>query len=208
MRLKYHWWTFKKAISNHLCDEIVKYANLKNFEKDTVGSPKKELNLEEYQNNLKQIRDSNVVWLNEQWVHNEIIPYVTQANINANWNFELNGFESLQFTKYDVGQFYDWHPDQFEPVNEEDNPKKTIRKLSVSVLLSDEKDYEGGDLQFRDQVDGINRDPFISTKISTVEEKSRGTVIVFPSFMWHRVTPVTKGSRYSLVMWNTGYPFR
>jgi PKHD-type hydroxylase len=208
MRLKYHWWTFKKAISNHLCDEIVKYANLKNFEKGTVGSPKKELNLEEYQNNLKQIRDSNVVWLNEQWVHNEIIPYVTQANINANWNFELNGFESLQFTKYDVGQFYDWHPDQFEPVNEEDNPKKTIRKLSVSVLLSDEKDYEGGDLQFRDQVDGINRDPFISTKISTVEEKSRGTVIVFPSFMWHRVTPVTKGIRYSLVMWNTGYPFR
>ena len=128
MRLKNHWWTFKKDISNQLCDEIVKYATSKNFEKGTVGSPKKELNLEEYQNNLKQIRDSNVVWLNEQWVHNEIIPYVTQANINANWNFELNGFESLQFTKYDVGQFYDWHPDQFEPVNEEDNSKKTYNE--------------------------------------------------------------------------------
>ncbi|MGB0178111.1 MAG: 2OG-Fe(II) oxygenase, partial [Owenweeksia sp.] len=70
------------------------------------------------------------------------------------------------------------------------------RKLSMTVQLSDPADYEGGDLEF-----------MINQKVVTAP-RTRGTVIVFPSFILHRVTPVTKGVRHSVVGWVSGTPFR
>lgn len=208
MILDHHYWVFKNELSPHICDEIVKYAEQKDFEKGVVGGSvdevKKIQDTDEYKHSLKQIRNSNIVWLPEQWVHNEIIPFVNTANKNAKWDFNLVTFETLQFSRYDVGQFYDWHPDQSRKLFTDEKKKNMTRKLSVSVILND--DFEGGDLQFREQIDPIdnnNKD----TITMTCEERGKGTVIVFPSFVWHRVTPVTKGVRKSLVMWNIGPKF-
>ena len=101
---------------------------------------------------LKQKRDSNVVWMNDRWIYKEIQPYVHQANANAGWNFQWDYSESCQFTKYEKGQFYDWHCDGWdrpyvrEHLNDPSHGK--IRKLSVTVSLSDPKDYKGGELEF------------------------------------------------------------
>ena len=208
MILNHHYWIFKNELSPHICDEIVRYAEQKNFEKGIVGGSVEEVkkiqDTDDYKHKLKQIRSSNIVWLPEQWVHNEIIPFVNTANRNAGWDFDLVTFETLQFSRYDVGHFYDWHPDQSAKLYEDEKKKNMTRKLSVSVILNDE--FSGGDLQFRQQIDTINN-PDKDTTIMTCKERGKGTVIVFPSFLWHRVTPVTKGVRNSLVMWTIGKPF-
>ena len=77
-----------------------------------------------------------------------------------------------------------------------------IRKLSVSLVLSDKNEYQGGDLNFAYQTE---YNEIRNIKLNNLEI---GTMVVFPSFLWHRVKPVTKGIRYSLVIWNCGYPFR
>ncbi len=106
-----------------------------------------------------------------------------------------------------VIQFYDWHCDSWDKpyTNKEDvNKFNKIRKLSVTCSLSDPKKYKGGELEF----DFRNRDPKIISKKVCTEIMPRGSIVVFPSHVWHRVKPVKKGERYSLVIWNLGYPFR
>ena len=102
--------------------------------------------------------------------------------------------------------YYGWHCDSWtEPYkNMHSNFNGKVRKLSVSVSLNDSSQYSGGELEF----DFRNRDPGLKTTVQCEEIKSPGTVVVFPSFLWHRVKPVTKGTRYSLVMWNLGTPFK
>jgi PKHD-type hydroxylase len=79
-----------------------------------------------------------------------------------------------------------------------------IRKLSVTCSLSDPKDYKGGELEF----DFRNMDPDKKSVRKCAEISERGSIVVFPSHIWHRVKPVTKGTRYSLVIWNLGHPFK
>ena len=109
----------------------------------------------------------------------------------------------LQFTKYNVGQFYDWHPDQHHYVYPEDdtnvNMRGKYRKLSTTLLLNDASEFKGGELEFHYNMK--------ETKIAE-ELKTRGTLIVFPAFVYHRVREVTEGTRYSLVSWSIGAPFR
>ena len=145
--------------------------------------------------------------MNDRWIYNEIHPYINMANKNAGWNFEWDFSESCQFTKYKKGHFYDWHCDSWdEPYHkkqEELNGK--IRKLSVTVTLSDPKDYKGGELEF----DFRNKDPNKPSKLVKCKEiLPKGSLVVFPSFVWHRVCPVKSGERNSLVIWNLGYPFK
>jgi PKHD-type hydroxylase len=157
-------------------------------------------------NNLRKKRDSNVAWLNDRWIYKEVQPYIRQANKSAGWNFDWDYSEACQFTKYKLNQFYDWHCDSFNKTYDKpDDPTfhGKIRKLSVTCSLSDPKDYEGGELEF--QFRNLD-DPTITRPC--LEILPKGSIVVFPSFVWHRVKPVTKGTRYSLVIWNLGYPFR
>jgi PKHD-type hydroxylase len=136
--------------------------------------------------------------------------------IKAGWNFEWDWSESCQFTKYGVGQYYGWHCDSWEePYQRKQNEDGTypidhgkIRKLSVTISLTEPDEYVGGNLEFdfRNQIDW-ERDKKSKIKECT-EIRPRGSIIVFPSFVWHRVAPVTKGVRNSLVVWNLGYPFK
>ena len=212
MNLKNYYWCFTSAIPPRLCDDIIKHALLK---KETLGRTgtfgDKKLSKEQIKN-LKTKRNSNLIWLNDPWIYRLIHPYIHRANKNAGWNFEWHRTEPVQFTKYKVNQHYDWHCDgwnkPYEKKNKNDPEHGKIRKLSLTCQLTDGSQYEGGELEF----DFRNYDPHmrdeLKHKIHCKEVLPKGSIVVFPSFVWHRVKPVTKGVRYSLVMWNLGYPFK
>lgn len=200
MVLKDYFWYFSKALSPQVCDEIKKFAlNKKKKELALTGGFKLKNNKKNKKDieNMKKVRNSNVVWLNEKWLYNLLTPYVESANTNAGWNFQFEKSENIQFTIYNKNQYYDWHTDAGV-----DFP--IYRKLSMTVQLSDPNDYEGGDLEF----DLRNQTKSPTNIIHSSELREQGTICVFPSFVWHRVTPVITGKRYSLVMWTYGQKFK
>lgn len=208
MNLEWLYWYFKDAVPKNICDDIVRYGLQHTKENAVVGDAS--LN--------NKIRKSNVSWLDDPWIYNQIIPYVHQANKQANWNYEISKSEKCQFTVYEPGQFYDWHVDAwigpYKEINEtiKGSAKRApsiefvglMRKLSVTVCLNDYREYENGQLEIAtDERPDFKRKAHDLRNIST-----KGTVIVFPSFVWHRVKPVTAGTRYSLVIWTDGKPYR
>ena len=212
MNLSYYYWWFKSAVPPRICDNIINYGLRHQDDMAITGGfgrgrdlKKQPLNKKEIKN-LKKKRDSNIVWMNDRWIYKEIHPYVVEANQRAEWNFSWDWSESCQFTKYKPGQYYDWHCDSWEHAYTAEGPTKDkIRKLSVTVSLSDEKDYVGGELEF----DFRQYDPYKRRKTQVCKDiLPKGSIVVFPSFVWHRVKPVKKGVRYSLVIWNLGYPFK
>ena len=143
--------------------------------------------------NVKSIRDSNIVFVQPceelQWVYRRLTDITNELN-NRYFGFDLFGFtEGLQYTEYTApGGKYDEHVDKIY--------NGVVRKLSIVVQLTDPSQYEGGDFELLD---------------STVPEKllrSKGTLLAFPSYTLHRVTPVTVGTRNSLVGWVSGKPFK
>jgi PKHD-type hydroxylase len=214
MNLQNYYWYFQSVLSKDFCDNLIKFGNQQREELALTGGQTEKIKegkelTEDDLKDLKKKRDSNIVWLNEQWIYDEILPYVNTANQNAGWNFEFSWSESCQFTKYKLDQYYDWHCDSWDKPYGENfdniNLRGKVRKLSVTVSLSDPNDYEGGELEF----DFRNLDPDKPANIKICEEiKPQGSIIVFPSHVWHRVKPVTKGTRYSLVIWSCGYPFK
>ena len=214
MNLQYYYWWFKSAIPPRICDDIVEYGLRHKDETAIIGGFGQNRNITKYPLNKKEIkdlkkkRDSSIVWMPDRWIYREVQPYVNQANQNAGWNFNWDWSEACQFTKYKPGQYYDWHCDSWEGAYSVKGPTQgKIRKLSVTVSLSDEKDYEGGELEF----DFRQYDPGKHKQRRTdvcKHIRPKGSVVVFPSFVWHRVRPVKKGTRYSLVLWNLGHPFK
>jgi PKHD-type hydroxylase len=136
------------------------------------------------------VRKADITWIH---YNNKLKPlfdllykFIDQVN-STHYNFQLSGmYEALQLARYSEGGHYDWHED-----NQED--EFTTRKLSMVIQLQDPTLYEGGDLVIFP---------------NTIVPRVRGTITFFPSFVTHKVTPVTKGERYSLVSWVTGHPFR
>ena len=233
MNLKNYYYYFKEALTPRLCQQIIDYGKQHTAEMAITGgvsrgenSYKKDGKLKKsVEKNIQKKRKSDIVWMNDRWLYKEIHPYIHEANAKAGWNFEWDWSESCQFTKYGVGQYYGWHCDSWERPYDRSKEKdengveygKTgnypidhgkIRKLSVTVSLNDPSEYDGGNLEFdfRNQVDW-ERNKKKAIKACT-EIRPRGSIIVFPSFCWHRVAPVTRGTRYSLVIWNLGYPFK
>lgn len=123
------------------------------------------------------------------WIFERLTALITEMN-DRFFHFDLSAMEQgLQFTRYTApGQHYDWHIDRGFLTG--------TRKLSVSVQLSDPKDYKGGELQLK-----FGREDL------TVK-RERGMVTLFPSYTLHRVKPVKQGTRYSLVAWVSGPPFK
>jgi len=176
------------------------------------------------------VRDSEVCFLNDLWLYDIISPYIKKANISAGWNFEIDAFEDLQFTVYKPGGFYSWHKDGGSDENsiykryisgvtdEKDKSYTTyknyigkVRKISMTLNLSPPEQYEGGDLLFSDDIDSVhyNDENFNNQNYFKCKEiKPQGSIIVFPSFLSHCVTPINKGVRYSLVCWCLGRPFK
>jgi len=210
MNLNNYYWYFQSALSSDFCDQVIQYGLNSNntlgltgefsFNRKLQDNPLKTKEVKK----LKTKRNSNISWLSDPWIYKEIQPYVQEANKNAGWNFEWSWSEACQFTIYNKNQHYGWHCDSWnEPYNTPNdlNYHGKIRKLSVTCSLSDPKDYKGGELEFR-----IDREK--QSYLKCKEILPRGSIVVFPSFVYHRVKPVTKGTRYSLVVWNLGNPFK
>lgn len=127
------------------------------------------------------------------WLHRELTHYIQWANDNA-FGFDLTALREVQFTEYTAEEsgHYDWHED----LHWREMQRAMHRKLSVVVQLSDPSTYNGGNLELKHEPPNV------------AELRARGTVIVFPSFHQHRVTPVTSGLRFSLVAWHDGPKFR
>ena len=221
MNLKNYYYYFQSALTPRMCDDILNYGKQHQAEMAVTGgvSNKVDSGQKLSQKDIKNIqkkRNSDIVWLNDRWIYKEVQPYLNQANEAAGWNFQWDWSESCQFTKYGVGQYYGWHCDSWNnPYQKEKLEDGTypiehgkIRKLSVTITLCEPTEYEGGNLEFdfRNSMDTEWKKN--KTTKECVEIRPRGSIIVFPSFVWHRVKPVTKGTRYSLVMWNLGYPFK
>jgi PKHD-type hydroxylase len=178
----YYW--IETGFSSEEVNLIVK--NAKNYEsqKATIIGEDKE----------NTIRKSNIKWLpvNDEWnwVYDRVSNQIMEAN-KALWQFNLHTIiDNIQYTEYEGnGGHYDWHLDI--------GPRSiNHRKVSVVVQLSDPDDYVGGNLELHP---GSN---------SFAVPRGKGTVVVFPSFLLHRVTPLTSGLRRSLVLWAGGEPYK
>jgi len=197
MQLKHNYWFFSKALSKENCDKIISTGNARAKEKGKIFglTPKTRGQIS------SAIRDCIIAWLEDPWIYDLINPFVATANTNAGWNFQYDWNESCQFTEYSKNHFYGWHNDQMQHgSNKAKNLQGKMRKLTLSLQLTDPSEYEGGDFQFK----WIGDD---GLKVETPKSRELGTIIIFPSFLWHQVTPVTKGVRKALVNWTIGKPF-
>ena len=196
MRLESSYWFIHKAVSIENCDRILKLAKVKKKQRGLIGASVKDLKL----------RNSRITWLNDQWIYDLLFPLVTSLNKASGWNFEFDYAEACQVGCYKKNQFYDWHIDT-RAINKQHNDKNLngkIRKLSTSLLLSNPEDFKGGEFQFYYN----NKSPAKFEENTEIVKLSKGTLICFPSHLWHRVKPVTKGTRYSLTTWYLGQPFK
>jgi len=171
----------EECIPNSFCDKIIN-----NGESQTIEQAKLA-----YGNNAN--RSSKISWIRnaDKELQKTLNHFVQFSNKESKWNYSITAFESLQYTIYNEGDFYNWHVDQLTPYE-----NNTIRKLSFTLCLND--DYEGGDFEI------CNPHPIPEYSTTTTFKLQKGDMIVFPSHIWHRVKPVTKGVRKSLVGWVVG----
>jgi PKHD-type hydroxylase len=181
-----NFYVFPGAFSDEEINEIIRLSNELQSETGTISG-----------SNLvveKEIRSSRVKWFQRDdprygWLYKKLAMLAAKAN-QIMWNFSISSLsENIQFTEYHAEEegHYSAHIDV--------GSSAAFRKISMTVQLSDEKDYEGGDLQF------LITDDFVSAT------RQKGTTIVFPSYLVHRVLPVSRGCRRSLVLWVSGMPF-
>lgn len=188
------WQMWEGKFNKEKCNQIISLAKNLPIEQATVGAVGDKTEI------AKEIRKSKVRWISAVMpdfkdLHHEIVDMFHTTNRSA-FGVDIWYLHEMQFTEYNANEqgFYDWHIDtQFE------SPNQSQRKLSMVIQLSDPSDYEGGNLEIS---------PWIFGPPSSDQLKTQGTVIVFPSLIQHRVTPVTKGTRYSLVAWMEGPKWR
>ena len=138
-------------------------------------------------------RTTTISWIpfkEMQPMYNQINEFIQKANRNHFGFGDIQITEQAQFTEYPEGGFYDWHTDTDVTMQHE----PPVRKISMTCLLSPEDQFEGGDLELMA--------PGKRAKLR------QGHAIIFASFLQHRVAPVTRGVRQSLVMWFGGEPFK
>lgn len=181
--------TWENGFSESQIQEIISIGDSLEKTKATIGGKS---NNDEYGN----IRESQVSWigLNDRtsWLYDNLAFIIRQLN-GQFFDFNLSGFvEDFQYTVYEANKksHYNWHMDK-GLLN-----GSAPRKLSLVLQLSDPSEYKGGDLEF------------MVGPETTVATKKKGLIYVFPSWVMHRVTPVTKGTRRSLVVWAAGPKFR
>lgn len=188
-----NWQAWFGRFSSDWCNEVITLA--KELPPQMAGIVRHAKN-----ENDNDVRRTIVRWISRDTPKlNELFPILEDLFIAANHNafgVDVYSLREIQFTEYhdSIQAHYDWHNDvlwgEGRPVH---------RKLSMVIQLSDPAGYEGGQLELK---------PFYLSPPPEEELKKQGSVIVFPSFTEHRVTPVTKGTRYSLVAWMEGPKWR
>lgn len=193
------WYWFKSALTKEEVNKIIMQASELPVERATTissdGTPIEG-------NDPDGVRSSMVKWIpqnnNWDWLYAKMKELAVEANDNL-WNFDLHSApESIQYTEYYAHEngHYDWHQD-IGP-----GPLPSRRKISITIQLSESEEYEGGELQITTGGDTSNNWGAQSCP------RGGGVAVLFPSYMMHRVSPVTKGTRKSLVLWVGGSHYK
>jgi PKHD-type hydroxylase len=176
------YWKWNAALDKTFCEYVIhEFDNKKSEQAKVSDTPVVD----------KKIRKTKTYWLNAYHPIGCVLQsYIRSANKDAGWNFDITHMEAVQLGKYHSNEkgFYGLHIDS--STKEED----TLRKLSVVALLSHPSDFEGGEFKMQ----GIN-ESLLTTQ---------GSIIVFPSYLWHEVLPVTRGVRYTATSWMHGPYFK
>jgi len=181
--------TWDNGFTEEELDAIVKYCDEAGTEQGVTFGAKTTEDIEKHRVSNVKFHDRNE---NTAWIFDKL-NFIIQAANEQFYNFHLNGYAQFQYTIYDPNGRYDWHTDMAfgKKFGEDEQP----RKLSLTLLLND--DFEGGEFQVNDGKE----------EMAITAPMQKGRVVLFPSFMIHRVTPVTKGIRKSLVVWVLGPKF-
>ena len=191
--LKDNFYYYPNACGTKFCNDVVRFSRTIKKKKALTGNGVTP---------SYNIRKSKVAWLSEKWVYNHLLKFIHDANRPDRFNFNLCGAEAIQYTRYS-GQdnnkdHYDWHQDSSR------SSSKKIRKLSLICNLTDPNDFEGGDLF----LNFPKPNPNFTEQHQLHFMKKQGAIVIFPSFLWHKVAPVTKGIRHSLVCGMNGEYFK
>ncbi len=180
----FNYYYYENAFSSDEIEKVKELAAKRGGTDGTVGSG----------DVVNSMRTSELRWFPREnpeydWLYQKLLWYVNDANDHM-WKFKLDGLrEPAQFTTYyghNEGKYH-YHTDC--------GSHAIHRKVSLTVQLSDSDEYEGGNLEFL-----MIKDPITAPR-------KKGAMVVFPSYVLHRVTPVTSGRRDSLVLWAAGPPF-
>jgi len=205
-RITYPWCYWDGAFTNEELNKMCNYFDNQNLqESEIVGDfdPKTKL----VENTLnKKARVSNIKFHewdpkneNTKWIFQKMNSVIEHIN-NQYYGFELNGYNYFQYTEYEASEngMYDWHMDTILDQNKPTILTET-RKLSITICVNEPGDeYEGGEFQITTS----------NEKDAETIPTKKGRMICFPSFMIHRVAPVTKGKRKSIVVWVEGPKFK
>jgi PKHD-type hydroxylase len=153
------------------------------------------------------IRDTTITWFDETWIKHLFVPWIDRANEHdIKTEFDLTYTEQAQFAEYlppknknETGQFYGWHQDGGRLFED-----KTQRKITLISSLTDPSEYEDGELMIDMGAYRKEEERYINCK----EKMSKGSILVMASDTFHMVKPISKGKRYSIVIWARGPKFK
>ncbi len=188
---------FPRAVKPDICDQIIQDCKQNILERALVVNPGQS------SRDDPSVRKTSIHFIKDKdnKVNGLAWHFLREAN-KLQFNYDLTHFQAIQFAEYKDGGFYGWHQDAsgIEPNNE-------TRKLSLSLILSDPNTFEGGELQFYNGGKQLEDMGDVTGEQIKKDIQAQGTVVVFDSRDWHRVQPVTKGVRYSIVCWTVGPNF-
>lgn len=223
MILPQYIWFLPAAFTPKECDEIDRASLQLPVQEGRIGKDNEDVDAPDGAGHGKQddsIRTSTVKWFTDATmpphINQKIYDLTCQANDETGWQHNFDYKENTQYTVYHAdnekpkGDFYTWHTDA-GPIPYDNGMH---RKLSCTIQISDPDDYEGGHFQWLEpqrQFDKMQLQPTIDVDqcvcTAPFSAKELGSMIIFPSFLYHQVTPVTRGVRKSLVSWFVGKPY-
>ena len=180
--------TFK--ISQKLIDDTLVHVDRDKMHRAKVKDPNSKDNV------ISEGRTSSLTFINNVDIRKRWLVMAQKINKELEWDFDINEIEPLQYGEYAVSQEYAWHVDSHSYLY--DNGK--TRKISFSVFLND--DYEAGNFDL--EIKGPMQNQLERCVTFKGQKIPAGTALFFQSDFWHRVRPVTKGVRKSLVGWVLG----
>jgi len=181
--LYYKW---DKAVSKSECEFLIEDCLKSDAKKAFTNKDEKEI-LDD------KIRKTDIRWIRSgSFIQYSMMGFLADANSRI-FRYDITGHEQIQFGTYSKDDHYLWHIDAIS--RNVSNPSG--RKLTTSILLSDPKDFEGGEFEI-----------FSGAEKPEQPLQFQGSVCVMDCTDWHRITPVTRGVRHSLVMWSHGPNFK
>ena len=176
--------TYNQVFSSEECQKLIQEFEEKTLESASLASGKIDNNIRQAKSRFFEPDSSN------RWFHERITALGIEAN-QKYFHFRINGISDMQFIRYDPGNFYDWHLDVGS------SETMCTRKLTIITFLSERESYTGGHLLWN----------FDKRDEKDLHKMSAGAVVIFPSFIPHRVNPVISGVRYVISAWAHGPSF-